>query len=355
VKPVLLVTSHAPPDRVPAFAALHERVGLEVALFGGRSRHATAEGPPAAHPFPVHQVHQRDIHALAASGRHRAVIAGLGGRVALPAAWSGARRASLPLVLWASMWAHPRTAAHALSWLPTRILYRRADAVATYGPHVSAYVRARGARRVVEAPQPVDVAFWSAGATADERRAPFQVSFVGRAAREKGLQVLVEAWHASGFDSPHAALVLVCGDRPRSRVPATSAATVFTTARRPPEEVRNFYGAADVVVIPSVPTRDFREPWGLVANEAMCAGATVIASDAVGAAAGGLVRDGETGLVVPAGDPQALAAALRRLHDDAPLRARLAAAGQAEARTYTFDRWAGGMAAALELAEGARC
>src|SRR3954451_10311176 len=103
--------------------------------------------------------------------------------------------------------------------------------------------------------------------------------------------------------------------------------------------------------MPSVPTRAFREPWGLVANEAMCAGATVIASDAVGAAGGGLVRDGDTGLVVRAGDPQARAAALRRLRGDAPLRARLAAAGQAEARTYTFDRWAGGMAAALELAE----
>ena len=56
------------------------------------------------------------------------------------------------------------------------------------------------------------------------------------------------------------------------------------------------------MVLPSVPTRDFREPWGLVVNEAFNQGVPVIATDAVGAVAGGLVRHERTGLVVPAGD-----------------------------------------------------
>src|SRR5699024_6913995 len=98
-----------------AFAALHERVGLEVALFGGRARHATAEAPdPRDLPFPAVHTTQRGVHALAASGRHRAVIAGTNGRAALPAAYTGARRARLAFVLWASLWAHPRTPAHAV-------------------------------------------------------------------------------------------------------------------------------------------------------------------------------------------------------------------------------------------------
>jgi glycosyltransferase involved in cell wall biosynthesis len=354
VGPVLLVTGHAPPDRLPAFAALHAREGIEVALFGGRTRHATADAEIESRtlPFPARPVAQREIHALAASGRYRAVVCGTGGRVALPAAWAGARRGRVPFVLWASLWAHPRSAAHALSWLPLRAIYRNADAVATYGPHVSAYVKARGARRVVEAPQPVDVDFWSAPATRDERRAPFQVLFVGRPEREKGLQVLFEAWRACGLEAPHAALVLVGGD-PRSRSSAASAA-VFEAGRRSREELRNFYGAADVLVVPSIPTATFREPWGLVVNEAMCQRVPVIATDAVGAAAGDLVRDGETGLVVPAGDPDALAGAIRRLHDDPPERARLAAAGLRTARTHTFDAWAEGMSRALTLAQGGR-
>ena len=41
-RPVLVVTNHVPPDRAGAFAALHAREGIELALFGGRSHHATA-------------------------------------------------------------------------------------------------------------------------------------------------------------------------------------------------------------------------------------------------------------------------------------------------------------------------
>jgi glycosyltransferase involved in cell wall biosynthesis len=356
--PVLLVTGHAPPDRVGAFAALHAREGIEVAMFGGRTRHASAgDGPcPAELPFPARRVTQRAVHGLAASGRYRAVICGTGGHVALPAAWAGARRARVPFVLWASLWGHPRTAAHALSWLPLRALYRDADAVATYGPHVSAYVRARGARNVVEAPQGIDVGFWSAPATANERRAPYQTMFVGRPAREKGAQVLLAAWRESGLGVPDAALVLVGGGRPRSRALAASAARpgapAYLIGRLSPPHLRNFYAAADVVVVPSLPTRTFREPWGLVVNEAMCQGAAIIASNAVGAAAGGLVRDGETGVVVPAGDEAALAAALRRLQADPGQRARLADAGREAARAYTWEAWAAGMSRALLLASG---
>ena len=77
--------------------------------------------------------------------------------------------------------------------------------------------------------------------------------------------------------------------------------------------MRNFYAACDVLVLPSIATATFREPWGLVVNEAMNRGLAVIASDQVGAAAGGLVRDGQNGLLVPAGDSASLAAALQRL------------------------------------------
>ena len=133
------------------------------------------------------------------------------------------------------------------------------------------------------------------------------------------------------------------------------ARAVAAGAMRPrplaPEQVRNFYAGSDVVVVPSVPTRDFLEPWGLVVNEAFDQGVPVIATTAVGAAAGGLVRHEQTGLVVPAGDADALAAALRRLHDDPELRARLGAAGRAAvAAGHSHADWAAGMSRALAAA-----
>ena len=329
-RPVLFVTNHAPPFRVGAFAALHEREEVVFALIGGGVRHGGGSGGGPL-PFPVIRPPQRAIGRLAASGRFRAVVAGLSGRVALPSAYAGARRGGVPFVLWASLWAHPRTPAHALSYLPLRHLYRRADAVVTYGPHVSAYVRAQGASPVFDAPQSVDDAFWSAPAE-PLRRAPFQALFAGRMAREKGVAVLHAAWREAAIADGE--LVLV-----------DSAA---------PAELRNFYAGSDVVVVPSIPTRDFLEPWGLVVNEAFDQGVPVIATDAVGAAAGGLVRHERTGLVVPAGDAGALAAALRRLHADPGLRARLGAAARDAVRAHSHAAWAAGMSAALASAGASR-
>src|SRR5207237_353671 len=185
------------------------------------------------------------------------------------------------------------------------------------------HAAARGARHVRVAPQAVDQAFWSqpppAEGVARARRAPFQALFTGRLRREKGVRVLLSAWRMTGLEVPHAALVLVGRGPERARAAATGALVPGELGAR---EVRNFYAASDVVVVPSIPTRTFREPWGMVVNEAMSQGRAVIATHAVGAAAGGLVQSGRNGLVVPAGDASALAAALRRLHDDPAERAR---------------------------------
>jgi glycosyltransferase involved in cell wall biosynthesis len=333
-RPVLLVTNLVAPDRAGAFQALHEREGLQLALFGGRSHHAT--GHVDGLDIPTRDITQREAYTLAASGAYRAVIAGTAGRTALPAAYAGAHRSRTPFLLWTALWAHPRTPAFTLAGTPLlRFMYKNAGAVITYGPHVSAFVQRRGARNVHVAPQAVDTAFWTAPATHPER--PPGTSFValtvGRPARYKGLPELHAAWSQAGFAAPGEALVEVGADTP--------------VGPQPPASLRNFYAGSDVLVMPAIQTRDVLEPWGLVANEAMHQRLPVIATTAVGAAAGGLVRDERNGLVVPAGDAAALAAALRRLRDDAPLRARLGAQAQADAAAYTQAAWAAGVGAAL--------
>jgi glycosyltransferase involved in cell wall biosynthesis len=346
-RPVLFVTNLVPPDRVGAFAALHERVGIELALFGGRSHHATGgvEDPGVPH----RHVAQRDVHALAASGGYRAAVAGTAGRAALPAAWLGARRARVPFVLWSALWAELRTPAHLAARPLMAAIYRSAHAVVAYGPHVAAFARRHGARRVEIAPQAVDNGFWSAPASAPERRAPFTCLFVGRPAREKGVAELLMAWRLTGLAPPAGTLVLA-GPGHDPAVATTPGVQVVGALQ--PENLRNFYAGAGVVAIPSIPSPRFVEPWGLVANEAMNQHCAVIATDAVGAAAGGLVRHEHTGLVVPAGDPAALAEAIRRLHDDPPLRERLGGAGAEAVAAYTYEAWADGFAAALRGTTG---
>ncbi len=160
--------------------------------------------------------------------------------------------------------------------------------------------------------------------------------------------MLLAAWRESALRAPAAALVLAgTGDTTTSGTSREAADGVLRLGKLSPHQLRGLYGACDVLVVPSVATRTFREPWGLVVNEAMNRGLAVIATDAVGAAAGGLVRDGENGLVVPAASRSALAQAIGRLAEDAPLRGALGAAGERAVRAFSHEAWAQGFSQAL--------
>jgi glycosyltransferase involved in cell wall biosynthesis len=346
-RPACLVTGTVNDYRREPFRELAQSQDVEVI--------AWEEAGPPVEGLTVHRTTQAGAVRLAGSGRYRAVISGLGGRLALPGSYLAARARGVPFVLWATIWAHPRTPAHALSWLPTRELYRRADAVATYGPHVSEYVRSYRARDgIFEAPQAVEPGLFAAPVPEAQRDAARQgspfVLFVGRLEREKGVDVLLDAWRRARL--PDGAVLGLAGDGPlRATVPAPG---VRALGYVPRTELPPLYAAADVLVLPSVRTATFVEPWGLVVNEAMHQGTPVIASDAVGAVAGGLVRDGRNGLVVPAGDAGALATAIEAVVSNSGLRDELGAAARQDVSTYTPRAWSEGMGRALAAAGAGR-
>jgi len=350
MKPVLLVTSDVPPDRVAPFRALAERTPLVVARFGATRRHAS-QGVGAPDGVPVRDVAQRDVHALAASGDFRAVVAGTVGRLALPAAYAGARRARVPFVLWSALWSQPHVSSAPLM----RHLYRHADAVVGYGSHVTAYARTNGAGNVHIAPQAVDAGFWGRREGPRDASGPFTALYVGRIEHEKGVFTLLEGWRRTALRPPAASLTVVGGG---AQPPLTGTAPgelgITFTGSRTPEEVRNFLRSASVVVVPSIATRSFREPWSLIVNEAMHQQLPIIATDAVGAVAGGLVRHERNGLVVPHADAPALARALERLAGDRRLGVQLGANAGRDVAAFTPDAWAAGMVAALDSVETSR-
>ncbi len=348
-RPACLVTNIVSPYRIGPFRILAQEEEVEVI--------AHVDGGPEVEGLPVHRTTEAGAVRLVASGRYRAVICGLGGRLALPGSYAAARLRRVPFVLWATIWAHPRSVAHALSYLPTRHLYRHADAVATYGPHVSRYVAAhRGSTDdIFEAPQAVSTEHFGATvapervAAARERAGAggegFLALFVGRLVHEKGVEVLLEAFESANLGDE--AVLAVAGEGPLRALVEAAGPRVRALGPVSRDELPALYAAADVLVLPSVRSATFLEPWGLVTNEAMLQRTPIIASSSVGAAAGGLVRHNRNGLVVPERDHRRLAEAVSIVHRDPAGRRRLGVAAREDALAYSERAWADGVSRAL--------
>jgi glycogen synthase len=106
--------------------------------------------------------------------------------------------------------------------------------------------------------------------------------------------------------------------------------------------------AADALLFPV----RWEEPWGLVPLEAMACGLPVVATAAGGSAE--YLRDGRNALVVPPGNPEAIARAVRRLARDGALRARLVAGGRRTAAAASLETANEAVHAALAEAVGVR-
>jgi rhamnosyl/mannosyltransferase len=167
---------------------------------------------------------------------------------------------------------------------------------------------------------------WRAGLAGE---APV-VSFLGRHVGYKGIDVLLAALarlpgvHAVlGGDGPELgrnralAASLGVGERAHFVGPLDREATV------------RLYLGSDVFVLPAI---NRTESFGQVQVEAQLCRLPVVATD-VRSGVTEVTRDGETGLVVPPGDPRGLAAAVERLVADPALRRRLGEAGERRART----------------------
>jgi len=156
-------------------------------------------------------------------------------------------------------------------------------------------------------PQPRDIR---------KKRGEVIITYIGRLESVKGWEAILRVARKITRRHPNVRFLFV-GNKEGRRVGEDERIS-FLGYR---QDIRGILAATDINVL-------FSSAEGLpnTVMEAMAAGLPVVASDVGGV--GCLVKDGETGLLVPRGDEKALEAALERLIGDAPLRRRLGDAGR---------------------------
>lgn len=301
--------------------------------------------------------------------RHDVIVKCINDRFSVPVSYLAARLRRVPFVLWTGIWCRLQTRSQKLLFPFTRRLYRNADAVVAYGEHVRQYLILEGVepRRIFLAPQAVDnEAYRRAVASNEKLEAIEQLAlpdgakvllYVGRLEAVKGLEYLLDGFAAA--ETAGAVLVL-CGTGSLRDALQERAARLGIAGRvrfagflAPPDLVR-FYSIAWAAILPSISTPGGRETWGLVANEAFNQGVPLIATEAVGAVAGGLVRHLRNGLVTAEQDAAALSAAITRIVSEPELRNTLGAQARLDVAGWTHERMAAGFLEAASYAIGQR-
>lgn len=287
--------------------------------------------------FPVVNVGCAGDHDLVFAFRLRRVIARerpdlLHTHSRRGADWLGglaARLAHVPAI-------HSRRVDHPQGKVMARLRYRGYERIVAISENVAAVLRDAGVapERIVVIRSAVDVERFgvpAARARLAERGVPeraFAIAAAGQLIRRKGHRQLLDAMAAVAGRGPDAHLVIfgqgVLEPELRARAEALGlGGNVHFAGFR--DDLDALLGAFDLLVHPAL-----REGLGVILLEAAASGVPVIAFDMPGAREA--VADGETGLLVPAGDANALADAVLRLAGDAALRARYGGAGRERMR-----------------------
>jgi len=162
------------------------------------------------------------------------------------------------------------------------------------------------------------------------RQGPLKVLFIGQAVERKGLPVLLRAFEAlRGHLDVELTLVGVTSEQLEPIL--HNHAGVRALGKVDDAVKLSELASADLLCAPSLGGESF----GMVLTEAFAAGTPVVASDIAGYR--DVVTDGVDSILVPPGDPVALALALRDLGDDAEQIARLSESAWESAQRFSWD------------------
>lgn len=168
----------------------------------------------------------------------------------------------------------------------------------------------------------------------EERSLPRSFLFVGRFVREKGIEMLVNAYGEYRRGNPEPWPLVCCGAGPMQDL-LQGKTGIRVEGFVQPDRLSDIMASAGSLVVPS----EF-EPWGLVIHEAASAGRVVLASERVGAVPH-LVQPGYNGFIFESGDVAGLGRLMRQVGALSDTRLDgMSRASFSLSRQYSPKRWA---------------
>lgn len=260
----------------------------------------------------------------------------INGKFALPVTYIIARVKGKPFILWTGIWMRLQTITHRLIFPLTKYIYLHSDAIVVYGSHVKQFLVNEGvpSDRIFIANHAVDNQAYNKIVSESEKFNLLTsleieenhqvVLYLGRLEESKGLKYLLKGFKNLQNKGNTILIIAGSGDQEHYLKQLAIDLEINTLIRFPGyvnnEDAQKFYSISSVLVLPSITMSTGKETWGLVINEAFNQGLPVIVSNAVGAAAGGLVEDGTNGFIIPERDSNAITTKLTKILDDDKLR-----------------------------------
>jgi len=311
---VVEITNILPPYRVPLYRKLDALDGIDLTVLLLSESEPTRDWRPPKDDlgFDYHYLPGPTLELPLPGGRHRThlntsvvrqildrdpEVLVLGGyaHISFWLAWIAARLRSTPLVLRNGTTLASSGSTDGWRGLAKSRFLKGFDAHVTYGTAASSYLLELGVQpeRIYAGYNTVDMEFfrgqWHRNRGLRRERDDVDVSFlfVGRYLKKKGIDDLLAAAGRLETELERRGLAGELrfvghgplGERIDARRSEAGSLTIVNRGFVEPEKLPREYARADCLILPSR-----EEPWGLVVNEALACGLTVIGSSAVGCA-----------------------------------------------------------------------
>lgn len=370
---VKVITNFCPHYRVKLFEELHNSMNVEFLFFSEGNESFWNQRIP----LEKGKFNSKNIKGISVRGfrvavglipklfdrEAKVIVKCIGGKFELPVTFLISKLIKKRFILWTGMWSHPNTLIHRFTFPFTRYIYKKADAIVVYGTHVKDYLCSLGVdhHKIFIAWQTVDNSKFNQVIATDliqRKRRTLEINenekmilCISRLVEEKGLKYLIEAISMATTTSNIKLVIIGDGELENHLINLADelGVNIKILSYIPNDEIIEVIASCDLFVLPSITTSTFKEPWGLVINEVMNQGKPIVVSDAVGAGVGGLIRDGENGVVFKEKDTEGLKHLIDKILTQKDYADYLGVNAKKTIKDWTYDRMADGFKNAIKF------